>query len=71
MTHTIEAIPCWQLTYEDGQKAIFRDRLQAERQLAIREQELKDHLQWAKNIRKLKIEEVQVPEDYFNGPEIG
>lgn len=71
VTHTIEAIPCWQVTFEDGEKLICRDRIQAERELASREQTLKDNLQWAKNVRKLKIEEIQVPEDYFNGPEIG
>lgn len=28
---------------------------------------LKDHLRWAKDSRKVKLEEIKVPEDYFNG----
>jgi hypothetical protein len=70
-THTIETIPCWQVTFEDGETLIYKNKHEAEQALRQREQQLKANLQWAVNVRKLKIEEVLVPEDYFNGPVIG
>lgn len=71
VTHTIEAMPCWEVTFENGETLICKNKYDAEQIIVQREQYLKDNLQWAVNVRKLKIAEVMVPEDYFNGPVIG
>lgn len=68
--NAFEALSAWQLTDEEGERHTFKTFKQAHTEYEQRVQRLKDNLRWAKDVRKLKIEEIHVPEDYWNGIEM-
>lgn len=70
VTNAFESLPAWRLTLEDGEQWTYRTFKEAHKEYEDRIRHLKETLQWAKKVRKLKIEEIAVPEDYFNGIEM-